>query len=53
MPTLTDRQIQLLKFIIEKYIDSAVPVGSETIEKEFDDTSEKFIEYEKQRAIRK
>lgn len=35
MPTLTDRQIQLLKFIIEKYIDSAVPVGSETIEKEF------------------
>lgn len=35
MPTLTDRQIQLLKIIIEKYIDSALPVGSETIEKEY------------------
>ncbi len=35
MTTLTDRQIQLLKVIIEKYIDSALPVGSETIEKEF------------------
>ncbi|MCL5675649.1 MAG: hypothetical protein M1120_00800 [Patescibacteria group bacterium] len=35
MPTLSDRQIQLLKIIIEKYIDSALPVGSETIEKEY------------------
>lgn len=35
MDELTDRQKQLLKSIIEKYIDTAEPVGSETIEKEF------------------
>lgn len=33
MVELTDRQIKLLKVIIEEYIETAVPVGSETIEK--------------------
>src|SRR3990167_9417832 len=31
---LTERQKNLLRAIIEKYIDSAEPIGSETIEKE-------------------
>jgi len=35
MPDLTDRQKELLKAIVEKYIETAEPVGSETIEKEF------------------
>jgi len=34
MPDLTERQKELLKAIIEKYIETAEPVGSETIEKE-------------------
>lgn len=34
MDELTDRQKQLLKLIIEKYIDTAEPVGSETVERE-------------------
>src|SRR3972149_9549065 len=32
---LTERQRNLLRSIIEKYIETAEPVGSETIEKEF------------------
>jgi heat-inducible transcriptional repressor len=34
MPDLTERQKELLKTIIEKYIETAEPIGSETIEKE-------------------
>jgi len=34
MPDLSDRQKELLKTIIEKYIETAEPVGSDTIEKE-------------------
>lgn len=33
---LTDRQKQLLKAIIEEYIENAEPVGSEAIEKKYD-----------------
>ncbi len=33
---LTDRQKQLLKAIIEEYIENAEPVGSEVIEKKYD-----------------
>jgi heat-inducible transcriptional repressor len=33
MHNLTQRQIEILRSIIEEYIDSAEPVGSETIEK--------------------
>ena len=43
--------IMNLGSVIEKY--QTKKINQETIEKEFDDTSEKFIEYEKQRAIRK
>lgn len=32
---LTSRQIQLLKVIIEEYINTALPVGSETIDKKY------------------
>jgi len=35
MATLTDRQARILKSIIEEYIDTAVPVGSEKIEKKY------------------
>ncbi len=35
MYELTDRQIKLLKAIIEEYIDTAEPVGSETLDKKF------------------
>lgn len=35
MPTLTDRETELLKAIIEEYTETAQPVGSETIEKKF------------------
>lgn len=35
MTELTARQAQLLKAIIEEYIESAEPVGSETIEKKY------------------
>src|SRR3990172_5418547 len=35
MTQLTDRQIKLLKAIVEEYIESAEPVGSETIEKNY------------------
>lgn len=35
MVELTERQTQLLKAIIEEYIESAEPVGSETIEKKY------------------
>lgn len=34
MPGLNDRQKELLREIIEKYIETAEPIGSETIEKE-------------------
>lgn len=34
MEKLNERQKKLLKAIVEKYIDTGVPVGSETIEKE-------------------
>jgi len=32
---LTDRQIKILKYIIEEYIETAKPVGSETLDKKF------------------
>lgn len=35
MPNLTDRQIQILKAIIEEYIASAEAVGSETLDKKY------------------
>lgn len=35
MTDLTERQIQILKTIIEEYIETAEPVGSETIEKKY------------------
>ena len=35
MAQLSERQAQLLKAIIEEYIESADPVGSETIEKKY------------------
>lgn len=35
MFTLTDRQSKILKSIIEEYIDTALPVGSEKIEKKY------------------
>ena len=36
MYDLTQRQIEILKKIIEEYINTAEPVGSETLEKKFD-----------------
>lgn len=33
MPTLSERQTKILKVVVEEYIDTAEPVGSETIEK--------------------
>lgn len=36
MHDLTPRQVDILKNIIKEYIDSAEPVGSETLEKKFD-----------------
>src|SRR3989338_4061132 len=36
MYDLTTRQIDILKNIIREYIDSAEPVGSETLEKKYD-----------------
>lgn len=35
MPALSDRESELLKVIIEEYINSALAVGSETIEKKY------------------
>lgn len=35
MVELTDRQIQILKAIIEEYIDTAEPVGSQTLDKKY------------------
>ncbi|PIP52992.1 hypothetical protein COX08_03395 [Candidatus Beckwithbacteria bacterium CG23_combo_of_CG06-09_8_20_14_all_34_8] len=35
IPSLTDRQIQILKLIIEEFIKSGEPVGSDTIDKKF------------------
>lgn len=35
MVELTDRQIQILKIIIEEYINTAEPVGSETLDKKY------------------
>lgn len=35
MSDLTERQIQLLNAIIEQYIETAEPVGSETVEKKY------------------
>lgn len=35
MVVLTDRQIQILKAIIEEYIETAEPVGSQTLDKKF------------------
>lgn len=34
MGELTERQKRLLKAIVEKYIDTGIPVGSEVMEKE-------------------
>src|SRR5581483_2587704 len=36
MYDLTPRQIQILKYIVKDYIDTAEPVGSETLEKKYD-----------------
>lgn len=36
MYDLTQRQIEILKCVVKEYIDTAEPVGSETIEKKFD-----------------
>lgn len=35
MPELTQRQLQILKAIIEEYIDTAEPVGSDTLDKKY------------------
>jgi heat-inducible transcriptional repressor len=35
MPDLTQRQLQILKAIIEEYISTAEPVGSETLDKKY------------------
>lgn len=35
MPTLSDRETELLKAIIDEYTSSAQPIGSETIEKKY------------------
>lgn len=35
MPTLTERQSQILKAVIEEYIDTAEPVASETLDKKY------------------
>lgn len=35
MANLTDRQTKILKAIIEEYINTALPVGSETVEKKY------------------
>jgi len=35
MHNLTQRQIEILRAIIEEYINSAEPVGSETLEKKY------------------
>ncbi len=35
MPEITSRQIQILKALIEEYIETAEPVGSETLEKKY------------------
>lgn len=35
MVDLTGRQIQILRAVVERYIESAEPVGSETIDKQF------------------
>lgn len=36
MYDLSTRQIQILKYIVKEYIDTAEPVGSETLEKKYD-----------------
>jgi len=36
MYDLTQRQIEILKHIVKEYVDSAEPVGSETLEKKYD-----------------
>ncbi len=36
MAELTDRQIKILKSVIEEYMESAEPVGSETLEKKYE-----------------
>lgn len=36
MYDLTQRQIEILKHIVREYVDSAEPVGSETLEKKYD-----------------
>lgn len=35
LPSLTDRQIQILKHVIEEHITSGEPVGSETLDKKY------------------
>lgn len=35
MPELTERQLQILKVTIEEYIETAEPVGSETLDKKY------------------
>src|SRR3989344_8768637 len=39
MHNLTQRQVEILRSIIEEYITSAEPVGSETLEKKYNLTS--------------
>src|ERR1700704_3591954 len=36
MYDLTQRQIEILKQIVKEYIDTANPIGSETLEKKYD-----------------
>ncbi len=36
MAELTERQIKILKSVIEEYMESAEPVGSETLEKKYE-----------------
>ncbi|MBN1169151.1 DeoR family transcriptional regulator, partial [Candidatus Woesebacteria bacterium] len=35
MEGISTRQTQILKAIIEEYIETAIPIGSETIEKKY------------------
>lgn len=35
MPELTERQLQILKAIVEEYIETAEPVGSDTLDKKY------------------
>ena len=35
IPTISERQIQLLKCLVEEYLETAEPVGSETLDKKY------------------